>query len=105
MDGGEHNPPPLRESPNHGGDQTVTLADLIGVNEPEITIAVIGACGAQNALTLQIHHNGVDGALMAAWVHAHAPHNGGTGLRSLLNQGGADSGASDGAEVHRSGVV
>jgi hypothetical protein len=26
-------------------------------------------------------------------------------LRSLLNQGGANGGANDGAEVHRSGVV
>ncbi len=93
--------PPLKESPDQGSGESITLADLIGVNEPEITLAIVAAGGAQNALTLQIHHNGVDGALMAAWVHAHAPHNGGAGLGTVLDERGPDGDAGDDAEVHR----
>jgi len=93
--------PPVRESPDQHGGESITLADCSGHDEPEVALAVIGACGAQNALTLQIHHNGVDGALMAAGVHAHTPHNGGACLGTVLDESAADSGAGDGAEVHR----
>jgi len=98
-------PPPLRESADQGGDQTIPLADRGGDDEPQIPLAIVGAGGAQDAVALQINHNGVDGALVAAGVHSHAPHDVGAGLGSLLNQGGADCGAGQSGEVHWSGVV
>ena len=97
--------PPRIVSPDQGSDQAITLADLTGDDEPEIPLAVVGACGAQNAIALQIHHNGVDGALVALRIHAHAPHDVGAGLGTVLDQGGADGDAGESGEVHWSGVV
>ncbi len=92
-------------STDESSDQAITLADLTGDDEPEIPLAVVGAGGIQNAITLQIDHDGMDGALVAAGIHAHAPNDVGAGLGTVLNQGGADGGAGESGEVHRSGVV
>ena len=96
--------PPI-VSPDQGGSESITLADLTGDDEPEIPLAVVGACGTQNAITLQIDHHGVNGALVALRIHAHAPNDVGAGLGTFLNQGGADSDAGESGEVHWSGVV
>jgi hypothetical protein len=47
----------------------------------------------------------MDGALVAFGVQSHASHKVGAGLRSLLNQSGADRGPGDGRKVHWSVVV
>ena len=98
-------PPPLRESADQSSDQAVPLADGIGIDEPLIPLAVAEAPCVDDAIPLHVHHDGVDGALMAAWIQSHAPHNVGAGLGTVLNQGGADCGADQSGEVHWSGVV
>ncbi len=100
---GEGSPPIV--SGDQGSDQAVALADLSGEDVPGAALAVAGTDGIQGALTLQIDHNGVDGALVASRVHAHAAHQVATGLRTLLNQDAADSDAGEKVKVHRSGVV
>ena len=96
---------PPWESADQRRDQAVPLADCCGDDEPQIPLAIIGTGGTQDAIPLQINHNGVDGALVVAGVHSHSPHDVGAGLGSLLNQGGADCGAGQSGEVHWSGVV
>jgi hypothetical protein len=97
-------PPPFG-SADQSSDQAVPLADCCGDDEPQIPLAIIGTGGTQDAVTLQINHNGVNGALVAAGIHSHSPHDVGAGLGSLLDQGGADCGAGQSGEVHWSGVV
>ena len=92
-------------STDHGSDQAVTLADGIGADAPQITLAILGASGSQNPCILQINHHGVNSALVALRVQTHAAHKVAAGLWTMLDQGGANGGADDGAEVHRSGVV
>ncbi len=84
---------PRRESTDHGSDQAVTLADCLRIDKPQIPFAVVCSGGAQDAVTLQINHNGMDGALVALRVHAHAPDDLRAGLGTLLNQGAANGGA------------
>lgn len=92
-------------SPEQGSGKTITLADRSGENVPGAALAVAGTDGIQGTLTLKIDHHGVDGALVAAGIHAHGANQIGAGLRSLLNQDAANHGAGDQVEVHRSGVV
>jgi len=92
-------------SSDHGSDQAVTLADGGRVDKPGAPLAVAGADGVQDTLPLHIHHNGVDGALVALGIQSHAPHNIRACLGSLLDEDDANSSADDGGEVHRSGVV
>ena len=49
-------------------------------------------------IALQIDHNGVDGALVALGVHAHATDDLRAGLGTVVQQGGADSDADEGVE-------
>jgi hypothetical protein len=92
-------------SPDEGGDDAVTLADLVRQDAPGATLAIAGADSVQHPITLQIDHHSVNGALVAAGIHAHGADQIGAGLRSLLNQDAADHGAGDQVKVHRSGVV
>jgi hypothetical protein len=92
---------PVRESTDQGSGESITLADGGRNHEPQITLAVVGACGVQDALTLHFNHESVNRALVLARVETHATHKVGAGLGTVLNQGGADCGADDGAEVHR----
>ena len=92
-------------STDQGSDQAITLADGGRVDKPGATLAVAGADGIQDALTLHLNHESVNRALVLAGIETHAAHDLRAGLGTVLNQGGADSGADDGAEVHRSGVV
>ena len=104
MDWGKVWIPPPYWSTDQRGSESVTLADLVGVNEPYIAALALHG-GAQNAIALHVHHNGVDGALVALRVQSHAPHDVGAGLRSLLNQSRANGDAGESGEVHLSGVV
>ena len=61
-------------STDQGSDHTVTLADLIREDAPLIALAIRVQGSGENALPLQIHHNGVDGALVALRIQSHAPH-------------------------------
>ena len=92
-------------STDQGSDQAVTLADGGRVDKPGAPLAVAGADGVQDTLPLHFNHDSVNGALMAAGIQTHAAHDLRAGLGTVLNQGGANGGADDGAEVHRSGVV
>ena len=87
----------------HGSSDAVPLADRGGHDEPEVALAVIGAGGIQDACLLQVHHHGVDGALMAAGVHAHGANQVAAGHRAVVDQAGADRGADDGGQ-HLGGV-
>jgi len=80
-------------STDHGGDQPVTLADCLRIDKPQIPFAIVCSGGAQNAALFHVNHNGMDGALMAPWVHSHASDDLRAGLGTLLNQGRTDSGA------------
>lgn len=102
--GGGGGAAPRSVSPDQGSDQAVTLADLIGVDEPQIAPLTLHG-GAQSALPLQIDHNGVDGALVALGIESHAAHDVGASLGTVLDQGAADGDAGESGEVHRSGVV
>ena len=90
-------------SPDQGGDDPITLANLVSMNEPYIAASALH-CGAQNALPLHIDHDRMDGSLVALGVQSHPAHKVGAGLRALLNQGGADRGAGQCGEVHLIGV-
>ena len=92
-------------SSDQGRDQAVTLADCGRIDPPQIALAVTVTGCKQNAIALHVHHNGVNGALMALGIQSHAPHNIRACLGSLLDEDDANSGADDGGEVHRSGVV
>ena len=96
---------PVRESTDQSSSESITLANGGRNHEPEVALAVVGACGVQDALTLHFNHESVNSSLVLARVESHATHKVGAGLRSLLNESRADCGADDGAEVHRSGVV
>lgn len=96
---------PRMGSTDHGSDQAVTLADCGRIDPPLIALAVTVTGCKQNAIALHIHHNGVDGALMALGIQSHAPHNIRACLGSLLDEDDANSSADDGGEVQRSGVV
>jgi hypothetical protein len=88
-------------SPDQGSSKAVTLADLIDADEPQIPLARgIVAGGAQDAITLQVHHQGVDGALVAAGIQTQFADQIGAGMGTALDQGGSDGGAEDGAD-HR----
>jgi hypothetical protein len=102
---GAGRPPYCIRSADHRGDQAVPLADLIGEDAPPITLAIGAQRGCQDAITLQIHHNGVNGALMAPGVQSHRADDLSAGELTVLNQNGADGGADDAVEVHRGGVV
>lgn len=78
--------------------ESVTLADLVGVDEPQIPLAVAAAGCSQDACLLQVNHQGMDGALVAAGVHPHASDDLRACLGTLLNQGGADAGADQGGD-------
>ena len=80
-------------STDHGSDQAVTLSDCLRIDKPQIPLTIVCSGGAQDAVTLQINHNGVDGALVALRIQSHAPDDLRAGLGSLLNQGRTDSGA------------
>ena len=92
-------------STDQGSDQAVTLADAVPPDKPLVTLAVGAAGGAQDTVALHVHHNGVDGAFMAAGIHAHAADDLRACLIAVLNQDGANGGAGESGEVHRSGVV
>jgi len=92
-------PTPSR-SDRQGGGKAITLADRGGHDEPEVALAVVAAGGIQDACLLQVNHHGVDGALMAAGVHAHGANQVAAGHRAVVDQAGADRGADDGGE-HR----
>ncbi len=96
---------PLIVSTDQGSDQAVALADLVREDAPGAALAVAGTDGVQRALTLKIDHNGMDGALVAAGIHAHTADQIGARLRTLLDQDAANHGAGDQVEVHRCGVV
>ena len=96
---------PRTVSPDQSSDQAITLADAVGVDEPGATLAVAGADGIQDPLTLQIDHDSVDGALVALRIESHAPHDVGAGLGTVLDQSGADGDAGESGEVHLIGVV
>ena len=87
-------------STDHGGDQAVTVADRCREDKPQITLPIVGACGGDDTLTLQINHNSVNGALMAAGVQTHTPNDVRAGLGTVLNQGAANGDAGQGGEVH-----
>ena len=95
----------MRGSTDQGSDQAVTLADAVREDAPAVTLAVLGAGCGEDPCILQIHHDGVNGSLVAAGIQSHAAHKVAAGLGSLLDQGRTHGGADDGAEVHRSGVV
>lgn len=83
-------------STDQGSSKAVTLAYLVGVDEPQIPLTVSTEGCPKDAIPLQIDHQGVDGALVAAGVHPHASDDLRAGLGTLLNQGAADSGADQG---------
>jgi len=89
------------QSPNQGGNHSITLANLVCFNEPKVAPLAFH-CGAQNPGGFHINHHGVNGALVAPGIETHAPHKVGARLRSDLDQGSADGGADDGGEDHRS---
>lgn len=80
-------------STDHGSDQPVTLADCLRIDKPQITLTIVCSGGAQDAALFHVNHNGMDGALVTAGIHAHAPDNLRAGLGTLLDQGAADGGA------------
>ena len=92
-------------SPDQGSNQAIPLADLMIIDKPFCPLAIAGTDGVNSALPLHLNHNGMNGALMAAGIQTHAPHNIGARLGTVLNQGGANGGANQGGEVHRGGVV
>jgi len=92
-------------STDQGSDQAVPLADGIGADTPQITLAILGASGSQNPCILKINHHGVDGALVALRIHAHATDDLSAAHGTLLDQDAADHGAGDQVKAHRSGVV
>lgn len=85
--------------------EAVTLADVIHVEVPLATLAADGVdlC-PELPIALQIHHHGVDGALVALGVHTHAANDLRAGLGTVVQQGGTDSDANEGVE-HGSVVV
>ena len=93
------------ESTDQGGDQAIPLADGSGIDEPGATLAVAGADGVNDALPLHVHHHGVNGALVAAGIHAHGANQVAACHGALLNQDAADGGAGESGEVHWGGVV
>ena len=90
-----------RSEGDQGGDQAVPLADRVGEDEPLVALAVLGQGGGEGAFGLQVNHQGVNGALVAAGVHSQGEHQVAAGHRSVLDQGRADGGAEEGGE-HRS---
>jgi len=90
--------PPLIVSPDQGSSESIPLADHSGVNEPQVTLAIIGSGGAQDAILLHVNHKGVDGSLVAAGIESQFPHQIGAGMGSTLDQGGADGGSEDGGD-------
>ena len=90
---------------DQGSDQAITLADAIPPDEPQITLAVLVVRCSQDTIALHVHHDGVNGALVAAGIESHAVNDVRAGLGSVLNQRGADCSAGECGEVHRSGVV
>ena len=60
------------------------------------------AGGGEDALLLHVHHQGMDGALVAAGVKTHRAHQVGAGHGAIVDQVSADGGADDGGE-HGSG--
>ncbi len=88
-------------SSDQGRDQAVTLADCGRIDPPQIALAVTVTGCKQNAIALHVHHNGVNGALVALGIQSHAPHNIRACLIAVLNQVGADGSADDAVKVHR----
>jgi hypothetical protein len=72
-------------SSDQGSDQAVTLADCGRIDPPQIALAVTVTGCKQNAIALHVHHNGVDGALVALGIQSHAPHNIRACLIAVLN--------------------
>ena len=58
----------------------------------------------KNPIVLHVHHDGMDGALVALGIKTHRPDQIRTGLGSVVQQFAADLGADDGCE-HRSVVL
>jgi hypothetical protein len=100
---GRGQPAPGGSDACHGSSDAVPLADRGGHDEPQVALPIIGAGGIQNACLLKVDHEGVDGALMAAGVHAHGANQVAAGHRAVVDQAGADRGADDGGQ-HLSGV-
>ena len=88
-------------STDESSDQAITLADGSRVDKPCAPIAVAEADGIQDAFTLHLNHESVNSALVLAGIQSHAAHDLRAGLGTVLNQGRTDSGADDGAEIHR----
>jgi hypothetical protein len=98
--GADGQPAPTRSDACHGGGKAITLADRGGHDEPEVALAAVAAGGIQGACLLHVNHEGVNGALVAAGVHAHGANQVAAGHRAVVDQAGADRGADDGGE-HR----
>jgi len=82
----------------HGSSDAVPLADRGRHDEPEVALAAVGAGSIQSAVLLHVNHEGVDGALVAAGVHAHGANQVAAGHRAVFDQAGADRGADDGGQ-------
>ena len=88
-------------SSDQGSDQAIPLSDCGRIDPPQIALAVTVTGCKQNAIALHIHHNGVNGALMALRVQSHALDDLRACLIAVLNQGGANGVAGDQVKVHR----
>jgi len=95
--GGVATPQSLRS--DEDCSEAVTLADGAHVKMPLAALPRDGVdlC-PELPIALQIDHNGVDGALVALGVHAHATDDLRAGLGTVVQQGGADSDADEGVE-------
>lgn len=82
----------------HGGNQTVTFADLVAPDEPQVPFArLLVAGGTQDALLLHLHQHGMDGAFVLCGVQTHGTGQLGEGLGTLLDQDAT------GEDPHRQG--
>lgn len=98
-------PPPESLRSHKDCGEAVTLADVIHIKMPLAALAAdrVDLC-PELPIALQIHHHGVDGALVALGVHTHAANDLRAGLGTVVQQGGTDSDADEGVE-HGSVVV
>ena len=85
-------------STHQSGNHAVTLADCCGVDEPLIPLAVAQADRIDDAVVLHIHHHGMDGAFVAAGIHAQGANQIGAGHGSVADQSRANGSADDGGD-------